>query len=55
MAALGTVLLVTWFITSSDSGTLLVTTVLSMGSDDPPKRFRIVCAWAGASLPQRFC
>lgn len=42
MAALGTFLLATWFITSSDSGTLLVTTMLSMGSDDPPKRFRIV-------------
>ena len=42
MAALGTFLLATWFITSSDSGTLVITTMLSMGSDDPPKRFRIV-------------
>lgn len=42
MAALGTFLLATWFITSLDSGPLLVTTMLSMGSADPPKRFRIV-------------
>jgi choline/glycine/proline betaine transport protein len=42
MAALGTFLLATWFITSSDSGTLVITTMLSMGSDDPPQRFRIV-------------
>ena len=42
MSALATLLLATWFITSSDSGTLVITTMLSMGDDDPPKRFRIV-------------
>ena len=42
MAALATFLLATWFITSSDSGTLVITTMLSMGSDDPPQKFRIV-------------
>ena len=42
MAALATFLLATWFITSSDSGTLVITTMLSMGDDDPPQRFRIV-------------
>lgn len=42
MAALATFLLATWFITSSDSGTLVITTMLSMGDDDPPVRFRIV-------------
>ncbi len=42
MAALATLLLATWFITSSDSGTLVITTMLSMGDDDPPQRFRIV-------------
>ena len=42
MAALATFLLATWFITSSDSGTLVITTMLSMGDDDPPKKFRIV-------------
>ena len=42
MAALATVLLATWFITSSDSGTLVITTMLSMGDDNPPQKFRIV-------------
>jgi choline/glycine/proline betaine transport protein len=42
MAALATFLLATWFITSSDSGTLVITTMLSMGADDPPQRFRII-------------
>ena len=41
-AALATFLLATWFITSSDSGTLVITTMLSMGSDNPPKSFRIM-------------
>lgn len=42
MSALATFLLASWFITSSDSGTLVITTMLSMGDDDPPKRFRII-------------
>ncbi len=42
MAALATFLLATWFITSSDSGTLVITTMLSMGDDNPPQRFRII-------------
>ena len=42
LSALATFLLFTWFITSSDSGTLVITTMLSMGDDDPPKKFRIV-------------
>lgn len=42
MAALATFLLATWFITSSDSGTLVITTMLSMGDDHPPQKFRIV-------------
>ena len=42
MAALATILLATWFITSSDSGTLVITTMLSMGNDNPPQRFRII-------------
>lgn len=41
-SALATFLLATWFITSSDSGTLVITTMLSMGDDNPPQRFRIV-------------
>jgi choline/glycine/proline betaine transport protein len=42
MSALATFFLATWFITSSDSGTLVITTMLSMGNDDPPKKFRIM-------------
>ena len=42
MAAMATLLLATWFITSSDSGTLVITTMLSMGDDNPPQRFRII-------------
>ena len=46
MSALATLLLATWFITSSDSGTLMITTMLSMGDEHPPRRFRIV--WGAA-------
>ena len=42
MSALATLLLATWFITSSDSGTLVITTMLSLGDDHPPQRFRVV-------------
>jgi choline/glycine/proline betaine transport protein len=42
LSALATLLLASWFITSSDSGTLVITTMLSMGDDDPPKIFRII-------------
>lgn len=42
MAALATLLLATWFITSSDSGTLVITTIVSMGDDNPPRKFRII-------------
>ena len=42
MAALATFLLATWFITSSDSGTLVITTMLSMGNDNPPQKFRVI-------------
>ncbi|MDA7968962.1 MAG: BCCT family transporter [Gammaproteobacteria bacterium] len=40
--ALSTCLLATWFITSSDSGTLVITTMLSMGDDNPPIKFKII-------------
>ena len=36
-----TVLLVSWFVTSSDSGTLVICTMLSMGDAHPPVKFRI--------------
>lgn len=42
LSALATLLLFSWFITSSDSGTLVITTMLSMGDNNPPKRFRII-------------
>ena len=42
LSALATLLLASWFITSSDSGTLVITTMLSMGDDDPPQVFRII-------------
>ncbi|MEM7562024.1 MAG: BCCT family transporter, partial [Pseudomonadota bacterium] len=35
-----TVLLVSWFVTSSDSGTLVMCTMLSMGDEHPPIKFR---------------
>lgn len=46
--AMGTVLtasivflLLSWFVTSSDSGTLVLTTILSLGNENPPQIFRI--------------
>ncbi|MCV6590340.1 MAG: BCCT family transporter [Marinobacterium sp.] len=42
MAALATFMIVTWFVTSADSGTLVICTILSMGDRNPPQRFRIV-------------
>lgn len=36
-----TVLLVSWFVTSSDSGTLVICTMLSMGDEQPPVKFRV--------------
>jgi choline/glycine/proline betaine transport protein len=36
-----TVLLISWFVTSSDSGTLVMCTMLSMGDENPPIKFRI--------------
>jgi choline/glycine/proline betaine transport protein len=41
MVALITFLLISWFVTSSDSGTLVICTMLSMGDPHPPQPFRI--------------
>ena len=41
MVALITFLLISWFVTSSDSGTLVICTMLSMGDPQPPQQFRI--------------
>ena len=35
-----TILLISWFVTSSDSGTLVMCTMLSMGDEHPPIKFR---------------
>jgi len=40
-AFLATLLIATYFITSSDSGTLVVTTILSMGNESPPTTHRV--------------
>ena len=42
-----TVLLISWFVTSSDSGTLVICTMLSMGDEHPPVKFRVF--WGIAS------
>ncbi len=41
ITVLTTVLLVSWFVTSSDSGTLVMCTMLSMGDEHPPVKFRV--------------
>jgi len=35
------ILIITYFVTSSDSGTLVVTTLISMGREEPPVSYRI--------------
>jgi choline/glycine/proline betaine transport protein len=37
-----TLLIATYFITSSDSGTLVITTILSMGDENPPLGHRVL-------------
>lgn len=41
-AGVATLLIATYFITSSDSGTLVVTTLLSVGDMDPPTPHRVI-------------
>ena len=41
VSAMMVLLLMGWFITSSDSGTLVLTTILSLGNEEPPKSFCI--------------
>ncbi len=41
ISALLVFLLMSWFVTSSDSSTLVLTTILSLGNDEPPQLFRI--------------
>lgn len=42
MAALATIMIITWFVTSADSGTLVICTILSVGDKNPPQKFRII-------------
>ncbi|MGY0398779.1 MAG: BCCT family transporter [Ostreibacterium sp.] len=42
MTGLATLMIMTWFVTSADSGTLVICTLLSMGNNNPPVRFRII-------------
>lgn len=35
------ILIITYFVTSSDSGTLVITTLVSMGNENPPTSYRI--------------
>ena len=41
VSAMMVFLLMSWFVTSSDSGTLVLTTILSLGNEEPPKTFRV--------------
>ncbi|WP_346300757.1 hypothetical protein [Halomonas sp. BM-2019] len=38
-------LLMSWFVTSSDSGTLVLTTILSLGDNEPPAASGSSGAW----------
>ena len=41
LSAMMVFLLLSWFVTSSDSSTLVLTTILSFGNEHPPKTFRV--------------
>lgn len=41
LSAMMIFLLMSWFVTSSDSSTLVLTTILSLGNDEPPQIFRV--------------
>ena len=47
MAALATLMIISWFVTSADSATLVICTILSMGGNHPPIKMRVI--W-GAGL-----
>lgn len=42
MAAIAVIMIMTWFVTSADSGTLVICTILSLGDRHPPLRFRAI-------------
>ncbi len=49
-AFVATLLIASYFITSSDSGTLVITTILSMGDEDPPTSHRIIWGLSEGAL-----
>lgn len=49
-AVLATVLVALYFITSADSGTLVVTTILSLGEEHPPRSQRVMWSMAVAAV-----
>ncbi|WP_461538247.1 BCCT family transporter [Spongorhabdus nitratireducens] len=42
ISALATLMILSWFVTSADSGTLVICTLLSLGDENPPVKFRII-------------
>lgn len=42
MVGMATLMIVTWFVTSADSGTLVICTILSQGNPHPPQLFRVI-------------
>lgn len=46
MSSICTIMLVTYFVTSADSATLVICTLICMGDEHPPARYRIF--WGGA-------
>ncbi|MCS2611124.1 BCCT family transporter [Halomonas dongshanensis] len=42
MIGLATLMIITWFVTSADSGTLVICTILAKGSPHPPQLYRVI-------------
>ncbi|MCM2131383.1 BCCT family transporter [Larsenimonas rhizosphaerae] len=42
MTGIATVMIITWFVTSADSGTLVICTILSMGDEQPRTLYRVI-------------
>ena len=42
MIGVATLMIVTWFVTSADSGTLVICTILSEGNANPPQLYRVI-------------
>ena len=49
-AVVATILIVTYFVTSSDSGTLVVNTLLSMGDPEPPVMHRVIWGFSEGAV-----